>query len=275
MITKFFVVLLIFACLACQPTKKDGQVKETIFEVKKDTSKQIALDTVSTDTVRKVIVNDKQKQGIVTNVIRQYCQSLSEKDYKKLESLFTDSVAEYGSLRKTTPQLVTQYAKNLLGSKKKVYYSAEYKYLTISDYTAKIPISYIWDNYEGNIEAEIVFDEAFNIISFKERPSFKSKEVVDAKIWIGEYEGENESIYVRKVEDKELDIAVIFGKLSCNTEWEGKITLLTPTTARIKSKQCEVLFSLYKNQLEVKNKPANCQFENLRCSFGGIYTKKK
>ena len=229
---------------------------------------------------KKANVSESQKKGIMLNVVRQYCQSQAEQDYTKLVSLFADSVWQYLNTKKTNKEEVARAAKLKHKDKKNIRYTADYGKLIIEAYTLYIPIKYSWDDFNTEVQAEIVFDEAFNIVSFTERPLAQAK--IDLKkLWEGKYEFEGGRqieayLEIKEMQDRKFDFVVeINPEGNCKGKFEGRAVLIEDKEASsIETEKCKIAFSLKDKQISIEEMP-NCSLHGATCSFTGVYTKVK
>jgi hypothetical protein len=263
-----------------------SETKEQENQEKEDTiASGIPTDTSNSKTedpeLEEVKVNDAQKKGVMLNIVRQYCQSIAEKDYKKLESLFADSVSRYTFLKNTTKEQIALEMKRFYASKKDIRLIADYGEMKIKDYTLTIPIFTSWDKYKADKQAEITFDKAFNIISFEETPYLKNRDNDKIKNWAGKYviEGgrqEEAFLEITAISAKKLEFNVrLADNGDCKgTKFEGSAIILSETEASTtESEDCKMSFVLEKDQITLKEVPG-CTAHKIACSFEGIYTKK-
>jgi len=229
---------------------------------------------------KKANVSESQKKGVMLNVVRQYCQSQMEQDYTKLMSLFADSVLQYLGAKKISKEMVAQMAKSMHKGKKNIRYIADYGKLSLEGYTLYIPIKYGWENFSAEVQAEISFDEAFNIVAFTERPLAQAK-IPLQKQWEGKYEFEGGRQVEAYLEIKEMQnrkfafVIEINPEGNCKGRFEGKAVLIEDTEASsIETEKCKVTFSLKDKQISIEEMP-NCSLHGATCSFAGVYTKVK
>ncbi|MCU0437745.1 MAG: hypothetical protein MUC49_07490 [Raineya sp.] len=262
------------------------QTQEKETQEKEDTvASGIPSDTSSSKTedpeLEEVKINDAQKKGVMLNIIRQYCQSIAEKDYKKLESLFADSVSQYTFLKNTTKEQIALEMKRFYAGKKDIRLIADYGEMKIKDYTLSIPIFISWEKYKSDVQAEITFDKAFNITFFIEKPYFKVKESDKIKNWAGKYvieSGRQEEAFleITAISAKKLEFSVrLADNGDCKgTKFEGTAIILSDTEASTtESEDCKMSFILEKDQITLKEVPG-CTAHKIACSFEGIYMKK-
>ncbi|KOY87111.1 hypothetical protein AD998_14025 [bacterium 336/3] len=273
----FLFILLISSC--SETKEQDAQGKEDTI------ASNLSTDSSSSKTedpeLEEFKVNDAQKKGIMLNIVRQYCQSIAEKDYKKLESLFADSVNQYAFLKNTTKEQIALEMKRFYAGKKDIRLVADYGEMKIKDYTLNIPIFISWEKYKADTQAEIIFDKAFNMVSFTEKPYIKAKEGDKVKNWAGKYviEGgrqEEAFLEITAISAKKLEFSIRLAENGdCKgTKFEGTAIILSDTEASTtESEDCKMSFILEKEQITLKEVPG-CTAHKIACSFEGIYTKK-
>ncbi len=276
-----FVLGLILWGVSCtsEPKSIKNEAKDSLSDLAQ--GKSTAEDeTEYVFEEKKVSVSESQKKGVMLNVVRQYCQSQTEQDYQKLASLFADSVLQYLNTSKISKEQVALIAKAKHKDKKNIRYVADYGKMIIENFTLYIPIKYGWDNFQTEVQAEIVFDEAFNIISFAERPIAQAK-IDIKKLWEGKYELEGSRqieafLEITEMENKKFSFVLeINPEGNCKGKFEGKAILIDDTEASsIETEQCKITFSLKDKQISIEELP-NCSFHGATCSFAGVYTKVK
>lgn len=274
--------LPLFFILSCSPqsnNKEKGEKNDSIVgEANEKLNTEEENEYIFEE--KKANVSESQKKGIMLNIVRQYCQSQAEQDYTKLVSLFADSVWQYLNTKKTNKEEVAQAAKLKHKDKKNIRYTADYGQLIIEDYTLYIPIKYSWDDFNTEVQAKIVFDEAFNIVSFTERPLAQAK--IDLKkLWEGKYEFEGGRqieayLEIKEMQDRKFDFVVeINPEGNCKGKFEGKAVLIEDKEAlSIETEKCKIAFSLKDKQIGIEEMP-NCSLHGATCSFTGVYTKVK
>jgi len=280
-----FMLRLFIYCIFLSFMVGCSENKEQNSEEQEDTIASKAIKDTSRSEqdpeIEEVKVNDTQKKGVMLNIMRQYCQSISEKDYKKLESLFADSVSQYLYLKNTTKEQIAAEMKGFYSAKKNIRYTADYSNMVIRNYTLNIPITTTWEGYQAEKEAEITFDQAFNILSFKDKPLIKTKTSDKNNKWAGKYviEGgrqEEAFLEITSLDAKKLEFSI---KLADNgdcrgTKFEGTAIVLSETEASTtESEDCKISFVLEKDQITLKEVPG-CNAHKIACSFEGVYVKK-
>lgn len=284
MIKRWMYIFFLVMMAACKSVEESKQEKSTLSQdsapQQPDKSEKSLQEEYEEIGNNKPNLTDAQKKGIMTNIIRQYCQSLSEKDFKKFESLFADSVNQYAQLKNTTKEAVANELKRMLQNKKNIRYMANYTELVIKDFTLTIPISYSWEGFKGEIEASIGFDEAFNIISYQEKPYRKAKEI--ASVWSGQYviEGgrqEEAFLKIKMLDTKKFEFEV---KLADNgdckgTKFEGVALVISEKEASTtETDDCKMSFMLDKDEITLSEVPG-CTVHKIGCSFEGVYIRRK
>lgn len=277
-----FFLSLIAGCVSCSTNTESSTkaLKDTIDKAQENNKpqeeEQEEVEYIFEE--KKIGVSEEQKKGIMLNIVRQYCQSQMEQDYQKLSSLFADSVQQYLFTTKISKEQVVLASKTLHKGKKNIRYTADYSKMTIKDYTLHIPIRYSWEGFSREVQAEIIFDEAFNIISYQETPLTKTK--IDLKkLWEGQYELKTENrteayLEIKEMQDKKFSFKIeINSDKNCKEKFEGKAVLLNKQEASsIETDACKVIFSLKEGQISIEELP-NCTLHGAVCSFAGVYTK--
>jgi hypothetical protein len=276
-----YFVLFLLLMANCSPQTRNEEEKNT-DSTTSNASKVPATEEEENEYIfeeKKANVSESQKKGVMLNVVRQYCQSQMEQDYTKLMSLFADSVLQYLGAKKITKEMVAQIAKSKHKDKKNIRYTADYGKLSIEGYTLYIPIKYGWENFSAEVQAEISFDEAFNIVAFTERPLTQAK-IPLQKQWEGKYEfegGRQVEAYleIKAMQDRKFSFVVeINSEGNCKGKFEGKAVLIEDTEASsIETEECKITFSLKDRQISIEEMP-NCSLHGATCSFAGVYTKR-
>lgn len=284
-IKKFFKLYVIFLVWACQyQTSSDVPSVSLQDTIKKaDTSKQIfhtAEDTVEyIFEESKPALNNNQHKGIIINTIQQYCQSLNEKDQKKLCSLFADSVQLYESKQKVSKEIASL---SIINVKSKKYPSARYfaQLNEIQFFTQKVvvPINQISDDTNSIIELELSFDNAYNIVSYQEKP-FKPNKVPLQKQWEGKFVMElNKQIEayleIKNFKANRFEFILELNPVrNCGSLYKGNATLTNLYEAQANHPECPITFQLKPSGAIVVNERANCSLHNITCSFEGYYIR--
>jgi len=229
--------------------------------------------------LQKPELGDKQKKGVMLNVVRQYCQGIAEKDYRKVEALFADSVQTFLHLKQQPKENLNSYLRGFYQSKKNIKLLANYSAIEIEKNTLKVPIKFIWDKYQTEKLVKMSFDEAFNILSYEELP-YQKKEKNNTVEWVGKYVlegGRQEEAFLSIEELKENKFSFEL-KLNengdCKGSLKGKAVILTDNQAStIEIENCKILFKWENEQLKVEE-VGECDRHQVSCSFDGYYTKK-
>ncbi|MDX1902696.1 MAG: hypothetical protein SFU27_00950 [Thermonemataceae bacterium] len=266
---------------ACQSGKEDNNTPPKGLAESTATKKNEKNDNWEEDIeIAKPELDEKQKKGIMLNVVRQYCQSISEKDYKKLESLFADSIEQFNHLKATQKEKVTVYMRNFYQQKKNIKLMADYGAIEIEKNTIQIPIKFIWEKHQEEKLVKMGFDEAFNMISYEELP-YQKKEKNKLKEWVGKYvlEGgrqEEAFLEVKALKNNKFSFELKLNENGdCKGSLEGNAIIISDNQAStIEIEDCKILFKLESDgQIKVEE-VGECNRHIITCSFDGYYTKK-
>ncbi|MCS6795592.1 MAG: hypothetical protein NZ516_06505 [Raineya sp.] len=278
-----WVAFLLVILLACRENSTQNQVV-TKDSTGKSNPKQYAeedsVEYVFED--KKPMLNEKQVKGIVINVVQQYCQSLNEADFKKLQSLFADSVQSYLGNQKISKEVVAQMARARLKNLKNPRFFADLAKIQVFPQKILVPIKQLTNEKNITFEAEFSFDEAFNIIAYQERPYNERKKSLQ-ELWEGRFviEGSKQVeayLLIKNFKENQFEFVLeINPEGNCKSKYEGKAVLNAENEAfSIENNDCKVAF-LLKNEGELiaiseKNR---CLLHSITCSFEGNYTRFK
>jgi hypothetical protein len=271
-----FFVLILGAC-------KQEQLSE---KTEKDTTqnKKVASQNTEADSIEYVFqenkanLNIEQQKGIVINIVQQYCQSLNEQDFKKLQSLFADSVQFYLGQKHITKEAVAQIEKAKLKNRKNPRFFADLAKIQVFPQKAIVPIKQIEPEKNRTFEAEFVFDEAYNIIAYQERP-FLERKIPLKEQWEGKFviEGGRQIeayLEIKNFKENTFDFFLeINPNTDCKGKYEGKASLSSDMQANsFENELCNISFELRKDgQISISERKP-CRLHSPTCSFEGIYT---
>ncbi|WP_448530443.1 hypothetical protein [Raineya sp.] len=271
-----FAFLAIFwSCKQEQPVEKTS--KDTI-------PKKANLPNAEEDSVEYVFQDNKaklnveQQKGIAINIIQQYCQSLNEQDFKKLQSLFADSVQFYLGQKQISKEAVAQIEKAKLKNLKNPRFFADLAKVQVFPQKAIVPIKQIETEKNRTFEAEFTFDEAYNIVAYQERPYLERKKSLQEQ-WEGKFviEGGRQIEAFLEIKNFKENAFEFFLEINpngdCKGKYEGKASLSSDTQATsIENELCNISFELRKDgQISISEKKP-CKLHQITCSFEGIYT---
>ncbi len=276
-------VRLIFFTIFLADCKKQEQ---TIEKTSNDTIslKTTLQNIIEEDSVEYVFqdskakLNAQQQKGIAINIIQQYCQSLNEQDFKKLQSLFADSVQFYLGQKQISKEAVAQIEKTKLKNLKNPRFFADLSKVQVFPKKTIVPIKQIELEKSRIFEAEFTFDEAYNIVAYQERPYIEKKKSLQEQ-WEGKFviEGARQiEAYVEIKHFKENTFEFfleINPNSDCKSKYEGKATLISDIQAiSAEGELCDISFELRKDRQISISERKPCQLHSLTCSFEGVYT---
>ncbi len=164
-----FIALLLFSC----GEKKEEQTSASKENPQKETPKQ-----EKTEANKKAPPTQEKEDPAMASmqaVIHDYCQFFNEKEYDAVADLFTPKVAQWITLNNIKNTAVSEESAKFLGTKLNVHYRPDFVKMRREGQTAYLPIAMSWEGYFAEVEAEIKFDEAFKITSYRESKILKTK----------------------------------------------------------------------------------------------------
>lgn len=277
---RYFFPFVFWAILASckQEQNVENTLKDTIFpQANFPNTEEDSVEYVFQDSKAKL--NADQQKGIVINIIQQYCQSLNEQDFKKLQSLFADSVQFYLGQKQISKEAVAQIEKTKLKNLKNPRFFADLAKVQVFPQKAIVPIKQIEIEKNRTFEAEFTFDEAYNIVAYQERPYSERKKSLKEQ-WEGKFviEGSRQIEAYLEVKNFKENTFEFFLEINpngdCKGKYEGKASLNSDTQAvSVENELCNISFELRKDgQISISERKP-CKLHQITCSFEGIYTK--
>ena len=172
------ISLLVFFC-RCDGSKTNNTNNETKKTEAQDTTQ--GKQSKSQDLSIGDNSSQDSPEGRIKNIIQEYFALYGKNNWDALAGFYAPKIAQFITIKNTTPAQVTASAKNFFKNKSNIAYKPDMSTFKILEaqmqWNVSIELDMQWDNQKSRVQLDLAFlDPGYKIVSYKESKVLSSKQ---------------------------------------------------------------------------------------------------